>query len=97
MAGLLRNGNHTMDISYTDVDDDDDDKPVAETRDIPQETLNVVNHRLAAAGCNYQLEATPGDIEFDYIRQVYDAAADETCNLIKHALAVLRPELHVID
>jgi hypothetical protein len=66
---------------------------VVEALDIPEETLNVANHRLAAAGCNYRIEATPGDIDFDLIRQGYRAAAKETCSLIKHALAALRPRV----
>jgi hypothetical protein len=80
-----------MAIYYTDH------APLAEALDIPEDTLNVVNHRLAAAGRDYRVEASPGDIDFDLIRREYGEAAEETCNLIKHALAATRPELEVID
>jgi hypothetical protein len=81
-----------MDISYTDADDDHD-APVTETRDIPQETVNVVEP--PAGGGRVQLPPR-SEPRRDRLR-VYGASADETCNLIKHALAALRPELRVID
>jgi hypothetical protein len=80
-----------MAIYYTDH------APEAEELDIPEETLQVVNHRLTMAGCDFRFDGPPqaGDIHFDAIRESYGRAAEATCNLIKHALAAVHPELQL--